>query len=151
MPLVTLKVRPVWHPFESKLVESLAQGLPHLLTNEPKRLNIEEDTLPEAVQVDVQIFDPASVNIPDVWLKVVFTEDPYALPGWGSLWREKLAPSADPYRPLKEAALEISQRIRSFLIEESSGSSLPSLAIDVFWGPGHGCFVGTNGFVTQEW
>jgi hypothetical protein len=129
-----MKCQEKWHPATHAVSARLAEGLPRLLTRDNKELQIEE-TPPEAVQVDIQVFDPMSLNIPNIWLYIVFTENP----------NDNMEDD-----DLMEVAREVTRRVKD-LLRDFRSQGQPTLAIDVFWGPGHGCIIDESGFESLTW
>lgn len=146
MPLVTMKCRERWFPTEcADLAYKLGEALPLLLTWQGHELYLDEGTLPEAVQVDFEKFDRLSINIPDIWILIVFTEDADHL----------------SHFQRTEVRDKIVERIVGFFKDPSSSigrlalrgelKARPAITIDIFWGPGHGSILDQNGSTTLEW
>lgn len=146
MPLVTMKCREKWYPIaNSDFAYKLGEELPLLLTYNGRELCLDEGTSPEAVQVDFEKFGKLSINIPDIWLLIVFTEDSDRLSEFEQKEvRDKLVGRIvrflkDPNSNLGHLALQGKLKER------------PAIAIDIFWGPGRGCMLDRNGSTTLEW
>jgi hypothetical protein len=141
MPLVTLKYREEVFGRHSTLIGVFALNLPGLLIENSDKLFLEEGTTPDDVQVDVMTFNEKSVNIPDIWLFLLFTEDV------DDLSKEQR----------QAVALEMRKIITNWLklAKDMFGADIhvpaAKVSIDIFWGPGHGCMVDNNGKVTKEW
>lgn len=144
MPLVTLKCRESWYPTShSGLVYELAEALPLLLTQDGQDLLLDEETPPNAVQVDFQKFDSLSINIPDVWMLIFFTEDG----------------ATHTTQQLEDVRDKIIERISSWVRNHGIGKfalgrgleGRPEIALDIFWGPGHGCMMDPRGTITLSW
>lgn len=119
---------------------------PLLLTDNGQELFLDEGTSPQAVQVDFQKFDRLSINISDVWIHILFTEDE----------------ANHTQQELEEVRDKIVGRITKSLnfdyLDEWRASTLkkgpmkrPTIAVDIFWGPGHGCMLDEHGSITQSW
>lgn len=111
------------------LVE-LAEALPGLFIEHGDTLRIGSSTPEIAVQVTFAVINPHSVNAPDIWFKVTFTET-----------------QSQQVRQNVSMALS---GIFSRLIEESSLDTT-QWALDVFFGPGHGCLTDEFGKIVQRW
>lgn len=144
MPLVTVKCRETWYPTSpSGLVYELAEALPLLLTQEGEALLLDEGTPPNAVQVDFQKFDSLSRNIPDVWILILFTEDE----------------ANHTQQELEDVRDMIIERISGWIRYRGVGKfamgrgleGRPEIALDIFWGPGHGCMMDPHGTITMSW
>lgn len=139
MPLVTLKCKE-WF-YTHVWFHELADALPRLLTMNSHELFLDDGTMVDDVQVDVQKFDPLSVNTLDIWVFIVFTES-------SAVRTEK---------ELKEIASKVEDRISGWLRERIAQSPTalsqprPMVAIDVFWGPGYGCLIDANGSIYKNW
>lgn len=141
MPLVSMKCNKKWYPvdrFNSRMFE-LARALPILLTENGEEILLTPGTPPDAVQVEVEKFGDFTINTPGVWIRVIFTEDP----------------SDDPDSLLEAATSKIAELIKQWFdeLDELRGSKLdrPEIALDVFWGPGHGCMMDWKGETTLSW
>jgi hypothetical protein len=148
MPLVTMKCRDRWFPTDSSdLAYKLGEALPVLLTWKGHELYLDDGTPPEAVQVDFEKFDRLSINIPDIWILIVFTEDADRLSHYQRTEvRDKIVARIVGF--MKYPASSIGQLAVS---GELKSKSRPAMAIDIFWGPGHGCMLDQNGSTTLEW
>jgi len=144
MPLVTMKCREKWYPQTSAgLIYEMAEALPLLLTRDGHELLLDEGTPPDAVQVDFQQFDELSINIPDLWILILFTEDA----------------ATHTAQQLEEVRDHIVKRITGWMRNRRVGrfaighkfDNEPVIALDIFWGPGHGCMMDRRGDITLSW
>ena len=138
MPLVTLtcsdKLYPVDDPGAHQgvphVVVGLARELPLLITDHGAVIN--PVGVPEAgVQVDIRKFHSAAVNNVDLWIHVQLTEDP-----------------GD-----EDARLRVRETLKTIISDffTEYGLTNVSWALDIFFGPGHGCFTDSAGNIAEEW
>ncbi len=120
------------------------EALPLLLTDNGEELFLDEGTSPQAVQVDFQKFDRLSINIPDVWILILFTEDE------ADHTEMELEDVRDKIVERVSRKLDTLIPWRIFNPKENP-IERPTIAVDIFWGPGHGCMMNEHGFVTQSW
>lgn len=141
MPLVTITCSDGFYPRDKNpitgsmgdmpsagedAVISLAQALPRLIVQNATSLGLDPDNTPEGgVQVDIQKFHGYAINTVDIWVCVQFTE-PY--------------PGEDVAKAARNELFEVlAERIREDLTERHHIAL--AVAIDMFWGPGHGFIV----------
>jgi hypothetical protein len=140
MPLVTITCSEGFYPVDRNPISGstgvmpstgeegvidLAQVLPRLIAESATALGLDPDNTPEGgVQVDIKKFHGYAVNTVDLWICVQFTE-PY--------------PGKDVAIAAREAFIDmLAEQLRNRLARHQIAFSC---AIDMFWGPGHGCIV----------
>ena len=143
MPLVTLKCQEKWYPTGPHGVAyELGEFMPILLVRNGDKLLLDPDTDPQDVQVDFQRFDKLSINTVDMWILIVFTEDvtDYTL------------------QVLDDIRLELERRISDWFRnyeglpqEDPEAPIYPTIAVDIFWGPGKGFLMNGHGKVIKIW
>jgi hypothetical protein len=132
MPIVTITTsnrltgetgRPTttW-PFE------LGEALPEMFHEHRRALHLHPGTPIDATQVDFDEFHVKSINTPDIWILIQFTE-------------------VLSDRKMCEARDEIKWLIMMWL--ERLGPVPPNLAVDIFWGPSHGFM--RYGAIRRQW
>ena len=139
MPLVEMKYRPGtnrdWYP----VCFPLAQAMPKLLTDNGDESLLDPETTPGDVQVIYDEFPENSINIPDLWLHIRFTEDP----------------RNHSELELQEVRTKVFDRIDDWINDFQERTkhvyARPWITLDIFWGPGHGCMISQRGVITQSW
>lgn len=146
MPLVTMKCRERWFPTEiTDLAYELGAALPQLLTHNGGELYLDYGTPPAAVQVDFEKFDRMSINIPDIWILVIFTEDANRLThDQRTEVRDRIVERIVGF--LKDPVISVGR-----LAVRGITEATPAITVDIFWGPGHGSMLDQNGSTTLEW
>jgi hypothetical protein len=144
MPLVTLTCsrqyyppdEPVSHrmnipsPQQTEII-ALATQLPGMMLNCKHQLKL-GNTPAEAVQVDIKRFHTYAINTVDLWVHIWFTEPSEHFGSAGrDMVRDTLAGLISVWA--KENELKL------------------SWALDVFFGPGTGCFTNAKGEIQQIW
>ncbi len=141
MPLVTLTCADKYYPPDSPAsaalartttagrVVELAESLPRLLVEKAKPLRLDLDTPEAAVQVDIQKFHALAVNNVELWIRVELTEE-----------------MPEAFRINVRIVLEklLSQWFKKH------GVTI-SWALDIFFGPGHGCYTNSHGKIEEVW
>jgi hypothetical protein len=140
MPLVTLTCKGKYFPpqhraqhaeldAEAYVVIELAQALPEMMINNRTGLGLDDDTPEEAVQVDIKEFHTNAVNAVDIWIHVQFTEvlDAHQ----ARIATDTLATALDLWLMTNTVKF--------------------SWALDVFFGPGHGCYTDSHGIIVKSW
>ncbi len=113
MPLVTIKYQKSFYTDAFRLMNTL----PTMISENSVVLGMGDNLPEEAVQVEMIAFEEG-LNIPHVWLKIQFTE------------------SVDGLRASPEDVVhQLFEWMRYVLVENGL---LPNIAIDLFFGPGHG-------------
>lgn len=135
MPLVTLTCSEQYYPPDEKVevqvpsvtsmhTIQLAQDLPVMIIARREELGLEDDTPVEAVQVDIKKFHTYARNTVDIWTLVQLTE----------------------YDMVKLNRLRVRSVLMNMLVAWFAHNELDlTWALDIFYGPGHGCFTGTLG------
>jgi hypothetical protein len=108
----------------------LAESLPRLIVNSATELGLDPDTPEAGTQVDIREFHPYVVNGADLWIHVQFTE-PY--------------PGKDLAKRARIKFIEILSKVF-----HTQGFKA-SYAVDMFWGPGHGCLVSSSENIELAW
>ncbi len=141
MPLITITCDPNYYPAGTPASGSLpshkamdliefARKLPRLFIDKAKILRLDSETPEAAVQVDFQCFNPYSINTPNVWFRVEFTEQ------------------VDD----ENERVAIAETLVGIIAPKLRDHGLIMVwALDVFWGPGHGCYTDGTGKVIQDW
>ena len=139
MPLVTLTCSKELYPVSADrhrldvaqlAVVKLAAMLPPLIATYAAELGLDPADTPEVgVQVDIKQFDKYAVNNVDLWIHVQFVE---LYPG-----KDEAIPIRDMFTTLVDKQLRISN------ID-------CSCAVDMFWGPGHGCIMVESGAAEND-
>jgi hypothetical protein len=143
MPLVTITCSRDFYPPDGDLTDvrpdqtqcialELAEFLPGMIADNATRLDLNpDDTPPEGVQVDIKKFHGRAVNAVHFWIHVQF---------------------AEPY-PGKAIAAKVRDTFIEMLTKQwLEGRSLGgSYAVDIFWGPDHGCLMSEQGKIEITW
>lgn len=112
------------------MVVELATELPALMVKHTDRLRLEPGTPQEAVQVDIKKFHTHAQNSVDIWVHVQLTE--------------QFAHRGDRI-PVRDSLIKI---VHGWFAEHEMGLSW---ALDIFFGPGHGCFTDLDGKIIERW
>jgi len=132
MPIVTITTShrltgdkgraPTTWPYE------LGEAIPQMLFEHKEALHLDPDTPVEATQVNFDEFHIKSINTPDIWIKIQFTE---VLPD--------------------HKMCEVREATKSLIMVwfERFESGPPDLAVDIFWGPSHGFL--RYGAIRHQW
>ena len=128
MPLVTITTTPI----ANTTALMLGPVFPSLLVNNLYRLGLDANTPEEGVQVKFEHFSEEDVNGVDMWINIVFTE----------------------HYPEGSKPIAVKETLKAIIltqIAECVGSmELPfTLAVDVFWTPGHGFII--SGTTQHDW
>ena len=135
MPLVTVTCSKPYYPNETTertaspsqiATFDLVTNLPRLIVEQSYALGLEAGTPAEAVQVDVKQFHPLSVNSVDIWMHVQFSE------------------SFPDNTNARDALISV---LTTWFQEQETELNW---ALDMFWGPGQGMYLFTNGD-TMTW
>ena len=136
MPLVDIKCKPKLYPAATaagtksqQATEQFGQALPALFVSNDKKLGLSKGTPEAAVQVEFSRFHTKSINAPDMWVKIHFSE---------------------PY-PGKKKAQKVREKLRKLFSDwyEHSDYLLADIAVDLIWGPTHGYLA--FGDTYEEW
>jgi hypothetical protein len=142
MPLIDVTLRPEFFfeelRFKDKpsrrtrqvVRELFGPKLPQLFVENATSFGMDPETPLSGVQVQFHDFDIDDINVPDVWVKVQFSENP---------------PERDERADIIEAVYE------SLIGVFDSLEMMPpdNFMMDVFWGPTHGCGRVNGTFI--EW
>ena len=141
MPLVTLTCSGKCYPPDDGSAPSsltrpqailrLAQDLPGIVVQHARELNLDAETPAAAVQVDIKRFHPHAVNSVDLWVYVQLTET--------RLSQAKRLAARDT----------LARALADWFAEHRLGGL--SWALDMFYGPGHGCYANSSGHVEFTW
>jgi hypothetical protein len=139
MPLVTVTAKAEYFPAATPeddterqaLTAKFGADLPDIMKACGEQLGLGDKTPKEAVQVDYQLYHPRVVNGVDLWVCVLFTEEP---------------PSEERQLEIRKVFITI---MRTFLAAHAK--ECPSVAVDIFWGPGRGFFLMNTQTVLLEW
>ncbi|HTE58328.1 MAG TPA: hypothetical protein VK694_06295 [Verrucomicrobiae bacterium] len=108
----------------------LAEALPALVVSRAEALLLEADTPEEAVQVDFQKFHRLAVNKPDLWFRVELTEEV----------------------PKYDDRIRVRNTLADMFMQWFTDHGLPlTWALDVFFGPSHGCIGAPDGTFLAHW
>jgi hypothetical protein len=131
MPLVDVYARPgfrlvqrygrhvgILPPVETRMIirQGFGRAIPSLLVGNCDKIGLDQGTTATAVQVMKHEFEPDDDNIPDIWVKVQFTE-----------------PCPEVWQPIRDAVYQL---LCEWFTER--GYDVPNFVVDIFWGPGHG-------------
>ncbi len=117
MPLVDIITKRDADVPESTL-RRVMEAIPEVFVRHALELGLAPNTPPEGVQVMRGWFSPGDVNVPDIWVKIQFSE-PY--------------PGEEPFLRIRDTARNLI--VRSF---QKRWYEPVSIAIDLFPGPTHG-------------
>lgn len=139
MPLVQITTTSDYYPAatleessrNARQILAFGNTLPSLIINNGHLLHLEVDTPEVAVQVSHRAAHPFDMNVPDIWIEIRFTEA-----------NLNEVQQTEAVAVLKELILGWFNSNPMFLIN-------PSIALDCFWGPGHGFLVMHN--ISSDW
>jgi hypothetical protein len=138
MPLVTITTQQDRVPAETSDLDTPLQtktaaigaALPRAFLSRKSALLLDEDTPPEAVQVDFKSYHPRAINAADIWFLIIFTEMP----------------------PSENAKHRVREAIKAIVVLALSEQGLlgkARYATDIQWAGGTGFLE--FGDVTSEW
>lgn len=140
MPLVTLTCSSHYYPpddpvsshtTEQGYIAELARELPQMMLDCKISLKM-GDTPEEAIQVDIKRFHEYSINTVDLWMHVWFTEP-------GEHYGDK---GRDMVRDTLASLIRVWMKNNKLEF---------SWALDIFFGPGTGCYADSKGKIQQIW
>lgn len=141
MPLVTITCSQKFYPpddgfadttAEQAAITDLVDELPNLIAGNALALGLNpEETPTTGVQVDIKKFHVYAINRPDVWIRIEFVE--------ADLSEEQRLSMRDVLITI------LGPRIADFSADGCSW------ALDVFFGPGHGCYTNDDGVIQLKW
>lgn len=144
MPLIDVTTRPDWalelsdafdikyDPEETRelIRYGLCPQLPRILVSKREKLGMDLDTPENGVQIQFHDFGPDDINVPQLWIKVQFSED---------------APERCARTSVRDELFKIVTDL--FHLQ---GMKMPDeFMLDVFWGPTHGCGMVNGTYI--EW
>jgi hypothetical protein len=146
MPIVTLTCKDRYFPADEKVgyeertleqfvVFELANIVPVLFAHYLNNSFLSEDVDPNSVLVDIRKFHSASVNTPDLWVRVELGIDTSEVLRTSIAWSMRY-------------------RILNWLRQLKDGIPtliLPSWQLDLFFGPIHGSSINAKGILKQYW
>lgn len=134
MPLIEIAAKGSLYPTDHNFLYNnaswlckRAQMLPGRFVENAAELLLDPGTTETAVQVTLTEINPFSVNAPDIWVKVTFTE-----------------------QHDEESCHQVTSKVIHILVN-LFGRGAHSLAVDVFFGPSYGCIIGQNGHEIHRW
>ena len=143
MPLVTLTCSSKCYPpddrwanrlhYQQELTLHLAEDLPGILVAHGSALLLEPSTTAAAVQVDIRKFHARAVNSVDLWIHIWFTEGDLS-----DTWRRR-------------ARETIVSALTDWFTQQEPTITGLSWALDLFYGPGNGCIVRSDGTIECTW
>lgn len=140
MPLVTMTCSRHFYPpdepasslsTEHDSIVTLARELPQMMLDCKIALKM-GNTPEEAIQVDIKQFHEYSINTVDLWMHVWFTEP-------GKRYGKK---GRDMVRDTLASLISVWMKENELVL---------SWALDVFFGPGTGCYANYKGEIQQIW
>lgn len=142
MPLITITCSSYWYPTDDyrlegtkwqQITDAFGCALPDIIAKDGDKLGLDPDTPPGAVQVNYELFHPRAVNVPDIWIKVELTE------------------VVEDEATRKLIRDELKRRIESWFTSREELILPSDLALDIFWGPGHGYVIGFSNGAAFDW